>query len=232
MKKQIARNSVFKDVRSLQTTPIDTEKLKAETAYFKQYRDEVQQNLAEIKSKLALRGQQKQAALCGLKQAGQQYITVLEKSAAIIQRCWKRYKMRGVFSDVLQQAKRTTKQVMLDVVRQMENDTTYELKLKQTDEELFAMKRKNHQEKLEQEILRQLVQKRRAGAILSLEKALSQTVRDQWLSKTFSLYTQVRNPMYERPPSEHTEFSSFTEYSEDKEPTPEPSLPSETQIKS
>ena len=165
----------------MQTTPIDTEKLKAETAYFKQYRDEVQQNLAEIKSKLALRGQQKQAALCGLKQAGQQYITVLEKSAGIIQRCWKRYKMRGVFSDVLQQAKRTTKQVMLDVVRQMENDTTYELKLKQTDEELFAMKRKNHQEKLEQEILRQLVQKRRAGAILSLEKALSQTVRDQWL---------------------------------------------------
>jgi hypothetical protein len=56
LKKQIARNSVFKDVRSLQSTPINTEKLKAETAYFKQYRDEVQQNLAEIKAKLALRG--------------------------------------------------------------------------------------------------------------------------------------------------------------------------------
>jgi hypothetical protein len=105
----------------------------------------------------------------------------------------------------------------------MEHDDTYEIK-RTTDEDIFAIRRKNNRLNLEEQIQRQLRQKKRAEAVLMLEKALAHTVKQQVLNSTFDIYAKTKTPFYERDNDSTSEMSSFTEFSEDKLPVLPPGI--------
>ena len=86
------------------------------------------------------------------------------------------------------------------------------------NDNIFTVKKGDQKrvERLEDEIRRNFIQKKKAHAILKFEKALTETVHNQLLSRTLDLYLQVKQPLYpNRPKSSASNFSSFTEYSAD-----------------
>ena len=103
----------------------------------------------------------------------------------------------------------------------MENDTTYDKVIPRSNQDSqLSTKKKTRDEQLEIEIKRQFQQKKRALAVLNLEKALVDTVEHQALLGTFNVYKKVQQKLYEdRPPTTQKSFSSFTQYSlqEEKE---------------
>jgi hypothetical protein len=63
---------------------------------------------------------------------------------------------------------------MKDVIRQIQDDTTYDpLKKVKTDEDIYKTKKASREQQLEEEIRRQLLQKKKAAAALALEESLT-----------------------------------------------------------
>lgn len=75
-------------------------------------------------------------------------------------------------------AKKTTKKRRTDIIREMEEDTTYDMSNKRHQNDLLNGKKNGREEQLQDELRRQFIQRKKAAALLKFEDAITNTVKE------------------------------------------------------
>ena len=118
--------SVFKNPNLAICKPINMAKLKEETYEQRCKRKKIRETLIDLQQSFETIVSNRHQKYNELLQAQSAFQTKILQSAIKIQQAYRRYKTNKAFSKVLEKSKTITKERMKEVLRQIEEDTTYD----------------------------------------------------------------------------------------------------------